>query len=101
MAFRFWQVGLHIQPHEAWRLPSFAARQVGIYSAGGVCRWRNTQSATDISTTPNSLWRCYNRGVASCRNATIYTSLFLRVGRGKSAFPALQCRFASVNKRPG
>lgn len=38
MAFKTWQIGLHIQQHEALVSPLFAAHRAGPCNVGGDCR---------------------------------------------------------------
>ncbi len=96
MAFRFWQIGLHIQQHEA-----LAVAVVRGASGWSLQRWRNVPSLTGISASQNSSsMRCF-RGVVRFLTGIIFISLSLPAGRCKSIFRARKWRCANVNKRRG
>lgn len=47
MAFKIWQIGLHLQQQEAVAVAIVRGAKECLYNAGGGCHWRTTLSKMD------------------------------------------------------
>lgn len=68
MAFKNWQIGLHLQQQEAVAVAIVRSAKNAYCTAGGGCHWRTTLSKMGgLLMCSGWLTRCY-RGVANCRS---------------------------------
>ena len=101
MAFRFWQIGLHIQQHEA-----LAVAVVRGASGWSLQRWWRVPLAERTFVDghlrePEQLVDALLPWRRSLPHGIIFISLSLPAGRCKSIFRARKWRCANVNKRRG
>lgn len=101
MAFKIWQIGLHLQQQEAVAVAIVRGAKECFCNAGGGCRWRTTLSKMGGLLMRSSwLKRCY-RGVANCRSVITLCWRFPPVAHYSGHFRARRCPLVSGSKRPG
>lgn len=91
MAFKIWQIGLHLQQQEAVAVAIVRGAKECFCNAGGGCRWRTTLSKMGGLLMRSSwLKRCY-RGVANCRSVITLCWRFPPVAHYSGHFRARRC----------
>lgn len=101
MAFKTWQIGLHIQQQEA-----LAVAIVRGASGWSLQRWwrlplMNVSTAEGGFLTCNHWLMYYGPGAANCRYVIVFTSLFPHIGHSNVLFPIRRCACANANKPYG
>lgn len=101
MAFKTWQIGLHIQQHEA-----LAIAVIRGASGWSLQRWWRlplmNASTAEVRFLTRNRWLTYcDPGAASCRYVTVFISLFPQIGHCNALFHIRRCVCGNVSKSHG
>ncbi|NYY74916.1 hypothetical protein DMI60_05555 [Escherichia coli] len=98
MAFKNWQIGLHLQQQEAVAVAIVRSAKNAYCTAGGGCHWRTTLSKMGgLLMCSGWLTRCY-RGVVNCRSVITLCWRFPPVAHYSGHFHARRCPSVSGSK---